>query len=352
MKTIDIGSLFRNNIKNLKPYTSARDEFKEITGDFIFLDANENPFDTGFNRYPDPQQRKLKKVFSELKRVNEDQILFGNGSDEVLDLIIRAFCEPGIDNVLGISPSYGMYEVLANINNVEYKKSLLNSLDYSLNLNDIFAQINDNTKLVFLCSPNNPTGQILNFDDVKRVVEGFDGIVIIDEAYIDFSTEKSWLKMLSQYNNIIVTQTLSKAFGLAGIRLGIAYASAQIIAGLNKIKPPYNINQLTQEKALSVMIDKSYSNNLNTCNSIEKNLLYKALVKLNFVLKVYPSDSNFILIKVTNANEIYDKILKKGIVVRNRTKDDLCENCLRISIGTPDQNRILIDVLKSISESE
>ncbi|WP_333663545.1 histidinol-phosphate transaminase [Chishuiella changwenlii] len=343
----NINNIIRSNVKAMKAYSSARDEFQEINNNFIFLDANENPFNNGLNRYPDPLQRNVKAVLSQLKNFPADQILLGNGSDEILDLIFRAFCEPNQDNVISISPSYGMYSVLANLNAIEYRKSLLNKSDFQPNVKDIFNKIDDNTKMIFLCSPNNPTGEIIKKEYILEIVQNFNGLVIIDEAYIDFSDEKSWLEEIKNYPNLIVIQTLSKAFGLAGIRLGILYASAEIIAVLNKIKPPYNINQLTQEKALEILNDYDKIKLSTKTILNQKQYLEKALQKLPFIEKIYPSDTNFILIKVDNATERYNELIKKGIVIRNRTNDDLCENCLRITVGTKEENEKLIVELLS-----
>jgi len=343
----NINNIIRSNVKAMKAYSSARDEFQEINNDFIFLDANENPFDNGLNRYPDPLQRNVKAVLSQLKNFPADQILLGNGSDEVLDLIFRAFCEPNQDNVISISPSYGMYNVLANLNAIEYRKSLLNKSDFQPNVKDIFNKIDDNTKMIFLCSPNNPTGEIIKKEYILEIVQNFNGLVIIDEAYIDFSDEKSWLEEIKNYPNLIVIQTLSKAFGLAGIRLGILYANEEILAVLNKIKPPYNINQLTQEKALEILNDYDKIKLSTKTILNQKQYLEKALQKLPFIEKIYPSDANFILIKVDNATERYNELIKKGIVIRNRTNDDLCENCLRITVGTKEENEKLISLLLS-----
>ena len=343
----NINNIIRSNVKAMKAYSSARDEFQEINNNFIFLDANENPFDNGLNRYPDPLQRNVKAVLSQLKNFPADQILLGNGSDEVLDLIFRAFCEPNQDNVISISPSYGMYSVLANLNAIEYRKSLLNKSDFQPNVKDIFNKIDDNTKMIFLCSPNNPTGEIIKKEYILEILQNFNGLVIIDEAYIDFSDEKSWLEEIKNYPNLIVIQTLSKAFGLAGIRLGILYASAEIIAVLNKIKPPYNINQLTQEKALEILNDYDKIKLSTKTILNQKQYLEKALQKFSFIEKIYPSDANFILIKVDNATERYNELIKKGIVIRNRTNDDLCENCLRITVGTKEENEKLIVELSS-----
>lgn len=332
----------------MKAYSSARDEFQEINDDFVFLDANENPFNNGLNRYPDPLQRNVKSILSEIKNFPADQILLGNGSDEVLDLIFRAFCEPNQDNVIAISPSYEMYGVLVNLNAVEYRKSLLNESDFQPNIEDIFSKVDVNTKMIFLCSPNNPTGEIIEREAILEIVNRFNGLVIIDEAYIDFSTEPSWIEEINNNPNVIVTQTLSKAVGLARIRLGILYASQEIVDILNKIKPPYNINQLTQLKAIEILSD--YEKVVAATNTIiqQKEVLEKALTEISFVEKIYPSDANFILIKVDNANERYDQLVEKGIVIRNRNNDDLCKNCLRITVGTEEENGKLVEAMKSL----
>ena len=345
----NINNIIRPNVKAMKAYSSARDEFQDINDDFVFLDANENPFNNGLNRYPDPFQRKVKSILSEIKNFPTDQILLGNGSDEVLDLIFRAFFEPNQDNVIAISPSYGMYGVLANLNAVEYHKSLLNEEDFQPNIKDIFSKVDENTKMIFLCSPNNPTGEIIKREAILEIVNRFNGLVIIDEAYIDFATEPSWIEEINNYPNVIVTQTLSKAVGLAGIRLGILYASQEIVEVLNKIKPPYNINQLTQLKAIEILSD--YEKVVAATNTIikQKEVLENALTEISFVEKIYPSDANFILIKVDNANERYDQLVEKGIVIRNRNNDDLCKNCLRITVGTKEENGKLVEVLKGLS---
>ena len=348
MNSFNINNIIRPNVKAMKAYSSARDEFQEINDDFVFLDANENPFNNGLNRYPDPLQRNVKSILSEIKNFPANQILLGNGSDEVLDLIFRAFCEPNQDNVIAISPSYGMYGVLANLNAIEYRKSLLNEEDFQPNIEDIFSKVDDNTKMIFLCSPNNPTGEIIKREFILEIVTRFNGLVIIDEAYIDFATGVSWIKEIKNYPNVIVTQTLSKAVGLAGIRLGILYASQEIVDVLNKIKPPYNINQLTQLKAIEILSD--YDKVIAVTNTIieQKEVLETALIEISFVEKIYPSDANFILIKVDNANERYNQLVEKGIVIRNRNNDDLCQNCLRITVGTELENGKLIETLKSL----
>lgn len=348
MSTFNINNIVRSNIKAMKAYSSARDEFQEINDDYIFLDANENPFNNGLNRYPDPLQRNVKAILSEIKNFPANQILLGNGSDEVLDLIFRAFCEPNKDNVVAISPSYGMYSVLANLNAVEYRKSLLTEETFQPNIKDIFSKVDANTKMIFLCSPNNPTGGTIKKELILEIINNFSGLVVIDEAYIDFSTEMSWIKEIANFPNLIVTQTLSKAVGLAGIRLGILYASQEIVAILNKIKPPYNINQLTQLKAIEIL--SNYEKVTAVTNTIiqQKNILENALTDISFIKKIYPSDANFILIQVDDANERYNQLVQKGIIVRNRNNDDLCENCLRITVGTEEENLKLLKALKSL----
>ena len=349
MKTtrFNINSLVRENVLRLKPYSSARDEFKDFTKNMIFLDANENPFENGVNRYPDPQQRIVKSILAEQNGVKQENILLGNGSDEVLDLIYRAFCEPARDNIITMPPTYGMYKVLADTNNIENKEVLLTE-DFQLNIDAILATSNRYTKILFICSPNNPTGNVFNSDNIEVLLNSFKGLVVIDEAYIDFSSEQSWLKKLSLYPNLIVTQTLSKAYGLAGIRLGICYASTEIIAILNKIKPPYNVNELTQKRASKRLLNKNNFINEIALIIDEKNRLFKELLQIIFILKIYPSEANFILIKVDDANKRYNQLLDKGIVIRNRTSQPLCENTLRLTIGTPEENETLIKTLKEL----
>lgn len=348
MNPFNINNIIRPNVKAMKAYSSARDEFQDINDNYIFLDANENPFPSPYNRYPDPQQRALKQVLSDKHGVGKEQLVLGNGSDEVLDLLFRAFCNPGIDNVIGISPSYGMYQVLANLNDVEYRKSLLKPEVFSLDVNDILSKVDEQTKLIFLCSPNNPTGQFLDEKDIELLLKSFNGLVVVDEAYIDFGNRDSWNKRLNLYPNLVVIQTLSKAYGLAGLRLGILFANEEVISILNKIKPPYNINQFTQDFAQKCIIDKTYNESLINLLSKERVFLFELLLEVDFVKKVYPSDSNFILIKVDNANKRYQQLIEKGIVIRNRTNDDLCENFLRITVGTEEENQKLIQTLKTI----
>jgi histidinol-phosphate aminotransferase len=330
----------------MKPYSSARDEFEDFdTADMIFLDANENPFENGVNRYPDPQQSNVKKVLAKLKKVQTNQILLGNGSDEVLDLIFRAFCEPKVDNVITLPPTYGMYGVLANINAVENREVLL-SEEFQPQVEKILEAVDENTKIIFLCSPNNPTANSFSDKSVVYLLQNFKGLVVIDEAYIDFSKKQSWMNELDEYPNLVITQTLSKAYGLAGIRLGICYASAAVISVLNKIKPPYNVNELTQLRALE-RLSNPEKIKLEIASIIEqREELLKVLVDVKFVEKIYPTEANFILIKVDDANKRYDELIAKGIVIRNRTTQPLCENTLRLTIGTEVENKKLMEALK------
>ncbi len=347
MNKLKIQNLVRENVKGLSPYSSARDEYVSDGSDMVFLDANENPFENGVNRYPDPQQRALKAVLAKQKTVSVSNILFGNGSDEVLDLIFRAFCEPKTDNIITLPPTYGMYKVLSGINNIENREVLLLP-NFEPNVEAILSVADANSKLLFLCSPNNPTANSFSRAGITKLLIAFKGLVVVDEAYIDFSKEESWLGELKNYDNLIITQTLSKAYGMAGIRLGICFASEEIIEILHKIKPPYNINELTQQRALERVLNidkiKMEVNHI----LLERDLLFKALLQLNFVEKVYDTDANFILAKFDNATERYNQLLKKGIVVRNRTTQPLCENTLRFTIGTKKENEKLIAALKSI----
>jgi histidinol-phosphate aminotransferase len=347
MKEFNINNLVRSNVAGLKPYSSARDEYQSTGSEMVFLDANENPFQTDVNRYPDPQQRSLKTELAKIKNVSTEHILLGNGSDEVLDLLFRAFCEPGKDNVLTLPPTYGMYKVLANINNIENREVLLNS-DFEPNVEEILDSVDQNTKMIFLCSPNNPTGNSFSEEKIIYILENFNGLVVIDEAYIDFSNKESWLNELKEYPNLVITQTLSKAFGMAGIRLGICYASVEIIQILNKIKPPYNVNELTQLRALDRVLNKQCVD-LEIADLLkQRTVLSEDLVEVNFIENIYPSDANFILVKVDDANKRYDQLLEKGIVIRNRTTQPLCENTLRFTVGTGEENKKLIEALKNI----
>lgn len=343
--SFNLDSLVRDNVKVLKPYSSARDEFEDFdTADMVFLDANENPYNSGVNRYPDPQQASVKSILAKQHKVNPNQMLLGNGSDEVLDLIFRAFCEPKIDNVITLPPTYGMYGVLANINAVENREVLL-STDFQPQIEKIFKTIDDNTKMIFLCSPNNPTGNSFSEESVTTLLEHFNGLIVIDEAYIDFSEKESWLQKIDQYPNLIITQTLSKAYGLAGIRLGICYASSEIISVLNKIKPPYNVNELTQKRALERLDNtKAIKHEIESIIEQREKLL-KVLNEVSFVEKIYPTEANFVLIKVDDANKRYDELIARGIVIRNRTTQPLCENTLRLTIGTEEENKKLIEAL-------
>ncbi len=345
----NINTLIRDNIKQMKPYASARSEFKDIDTNLIYLDANENPFETGLNRYPDPQQIPLKEVLAQQKGVQVENILLGNGSDEVLDLIFRVFCEPAKDNVITLPPTFGIYDVLANTNNIENRKVVLNG-DFQPNVDEVLATVDKNSKLLFICSPNNPTGNTINNKSIIQLMNSFEGVVVIDEAYIDFSSKESWISELENYPNLIITQTLSKAYGLAGIRLGICYASKEIIAVLNKIKLPYNINELTQKRALDrVLKTQEVKEEIDSILK-EKKWLLKELLQVTFIQKTYPTDANFILVKVDNANIRYQQLIKKGIVLRNRTTQSLLENCLRITVGTKEENEKLIKTLLLISK--
>lgn len=342
-----INELVRKNIAQMQPYSSARDEFKDFEESMIFLDANENPFENGVNRYPDPQQKSVKKILSKIKKISEDQILLGNGSDEILDLLFRAFCEPNQDNVITLPPTYGMYSVLANLNAVENREVILTP-DFEPNIIDILNKVDENTKIIFLCSPNNPTGNSFSDESIVTLLKNFKGLVLLDEAYIDFSEKESWLAEISDYPNLVISQTFSKAFGMAGLRLGILYASPVIISILNKIKPPYNINVLTQKTVLEQLEKKTTIDDKINLLKEERVKLLKQLLEVDFVEKVYPTDANFVLIKVDDANKRYLQLLEKGVVVRNRTSQVLCTNCLRITIGTPEENTQLITILKSL----
>ncbi len=347
MKGFDLNKLVRKSVRKLQPYSSARDEYVSDGSEMLFLDANENPFDNGVNRYPDPYQRSLKSLLAEQKGVSESQILLGNGSDEVLDLIYRAFCEPNQDNIITLPPTYGMYKVLAGINAVENKEVLLTT-DFEPNVDEILNVVDASSKLIFICSPNNPTGNSFKKEGIQKLLESFNGLVVIDEAYIDFSKDESWLSALKTYPNLIVTQTLSKAYGLAGIRLGICYASEEIIGVLNKIKPPYNVNQLTQQRALQRVLNQDLVNQEVKQILEERAELIKALNGLEFVKELYPTDANFVLAKVDDANKRYQQLLERQVVVRNRSTQPLCENTLRFTVGTPEENKKLIAILKEI----
>ena len=344
---MSIQKLIRPTIKALKPYSSARDEFQGNSDDMVFLDANENPFENGVNRYPDPQQRSVKSLLSEIKNIPENNILLGNGSDEVLDLIFRAFCEPNQDNIITLPPTYGMYSVLANINAIEIKSVQLDEY-FQPKVDEILEVSNDNSKLLFLCSPNNPTGNSFEAKSIEELIKKFQGIVVIDEAYIDFSNEDSWLSRLSEFPNLIVTQTLSKAYGMAGIRLGICYASSEIISVLNRIKPPYNVNELTQQRAiLQLKLNDLTKKQVADILTERKNLINQ-LNTVSYISKIYPTDANFVLVEVDDATKRYNQLIEKGIVIRNRTTQPGCENCLRLTVGIAIENKKLIKVMKEI----
>jgi len=343
----DLNKIIRNNIKTLLPYSSARHEFTGKAS--VFLDANENafgsPLDQSFNRYPDPLQWQLKFQLTKIKGVPAENIFIGNGSDEVIDLAYRIFCDPQKDNVIICPPTYGMYQVSANINDVAIRKVNLTA-DFQLDVQGILNIVDSNTKLLFICSPNNPTGNNMNRADVEVLLNNFPGIVIIDEAYINYSKQKTFIQELTEYPNLIVMQTLSKAWGLAALRLGICFASLDIIDIFNKVKPPYNINEASQELALEALQNTELVNNWIKTVVHQKDILINALEQLSFVKMVYPSDANFLLLKVTNADELYTYLAANEIVVRNRSKEVLCDNCLRITIGTPQENEKLLTILK------
>lgn len=341
MKTLQ--ELTRPNIWNLKPYSSARDEYKGLTAS-VFLDANENPYNSPNNRYPDPSQHELKVKLAGFKKVLPEQIFLGNGSDEAIDLVFRAFCEPGQDNVVAIDPTYGMYQVCADVNNVEYRKVILDE-SFRFSAEKLLAAADDRTKLIFLCSPNNPTGNELPRDEVEKVIKRFDGLVILDEAYNDFSSVPSMLAHLGKYPNLVVFQTFSKAWASAAIRLGMAFASPDIIALLNKIKYPYNVNLLTQKEGLNVL-NKYHMTERWIKELIDaRGPLMRDFEKLRCVEKVFPSDANFFLVRVTDAVKIYNYLVSLGIIVRNRHTVALCGNCLRITVGACEENVRLIEAL-------
>lgn len=346
MNNFNLENLVRENVKRMKPYSSARDEFKDFDSNMIFLDANENPFENGVNRYPDPQQRSLKMVLSKQKDSAEENMLIGNGSDEVLDLIYRVFCEPNKDNVITLPPTYGMYSVLAETNAIENRKVLLLD-DFQPNITKILETVDDHTKLVFICSPNNPTGNSFSTEKIEALLSNFNGIVVVDEAYIDFSNEESWITKLHEYPNLIVTQTLSKAYGLAGIRLGVCYASPKIISVLNKIKPPYNVNELTQSRAIQRLNAQERVHQEVAKIIDERTKLLNGLNEISFIENIYPTDANFVLVKVDDADKRYVQLIAKGIVIRNRSTQPLCENTLRLTVGTAEENKQLIKVLKT-----
>ena len=340
-------NLIRENIKKLRPYSSARDEF---SGDAkVFLDANENslgsPLLKWYNRYPDPHQLAVKQKISEIKGISPEHIFLGNGSDECIDLLYRCFCEPGRDNVIICPPTYGMYEVSAHINHVEIRKAPLLS-DFQLDLVHLENLADAHTRIIWLCSPNNPTGNSMQRTDIEMVLNNFKGLVVVDEAYINFAKQKSFLQELTEYPNLVVLQTFSKAWGLAGLRLGMAFASAAVIDVLNKVKPPYNINQVTQELALDALEAVGQVNDMIKLLVDMRDALAEVFLTMPTVEKVFPSDANFLLVKIQEAKKVYGFLLSKGIVLRDRSNISLCENCLRITVGTEKENTMLVDAMQ------
>ena len=346
MRTLQ--ELTRPNIWSLAPYSSARNEYSGHVA-HVFLDANENPYNAPFNRYPDPLQGEVKQRLAKIKGVPEECIFLGNGSDEAIDLVYRCFCEPKKDNVVAICPTYGMYEVCADINNVEYRQVMLDE-HFQVTAEKLLAATDSNTKVIWICSPNNPTGNNIYREEIMKVIEQFDGLVIVDEAYIDFSSEKTMLQQLASHPNLIVLHTMSKAWGSAAIRLGMAFAQKDIIDIFNKVKYPYNVNLLTQEQAIKRLDDKISVEKWVNMLLLERGRLIQAFAELPICEKVYPTDANFFLAKMTDAQKIYDYLVNKGIIVRNRTRITLCNNCLRVTIGTKDENGELLGALRFYKE--
>ena len=343
---MDLQNLVRPTIYKLKPYSCARDEFQGEAS--AYLDANENPLNAPYNRYPDPLQKDLKLRIASLKGVSADSIFLGNGSDEPIDLVFRVFCEPTIDNVVAIDPTYGMYQVCADINNVEYRKVLLNP-DYTLDADRLLAAVDSHTKLIFLCSPNNPTGNELDMDAMLRIIRSFEGIVVVDEAYIDFSSRESLLNRLDEFPNLIVLQTFSKAWGMAAVRLGMAFASPDILAFLNKVKYPYNINLLTQQFVTAELAEVERKNDWVDLILQQRSDLIRVLKALPMVQKLHATDANFVLVQVADANAVYRYLVDEKIIVRNRNTVSLCQGCLRITVGLPDENELLLNALKKLN---
>jgi histidinol-phosphate aminotransferase len=343
----DLNKLIRPNIRNLVPYSSARDEFSGEAK--VFLDANENslgsPLTKWYNRYPDPHQHAIKEKLAKIKGIGPEHIFLGNGSDECIDLLFRSFCEPGKDNVIICPPTYGMYEVSANINDIAIRKAPLLE-DFQLDLVHIENLADEHTKLIWLCSPNNPTGNSLRREDIEMVLNNFEGIVVIDEAYINFARQKSFIQELTEYPNLVVMQTFSKAWGMAGLRLGMAFASTAIISVLDKVKPPYNINQATQELVLKAIEEVGQVNDMIKLLVDMREALSDVFRSMPSVEKVYPSDANFILVKISDARKIYEFMLTRGIVLRDRSNVTLCEDCLRITVGTEQENTLLVDAMQ------
>ena len=340
---MNLDKLLRANIRSLQPYSCARDEFKGEAS--VYLDANENPYNAPYNRYPDPLQWEVKELITKVKNVPVENIFLGNGSDEPIDLLYRAFCEPRIDNVVAIEPTYGMYKVSAAINDIEYRKVLLDE-NFQFTADSLLAATNLYTKLIWLCSPNNPTGNSLDRKEIVKLLTSFEGIVVLDEAYIDFASEGSFSEFLSHYPNLVILQTFSKAWGSAAIRLGMAFASTEIIGILNKIKYPYNVNILTQKQALTALKNADQTKAWVKTLLDERTILVNNLQKLPLIQHIYPTDANFILVKVPDANAVYHYLVDKSIIVRNRNTVSLCMGCLRITVGTPEENQILLEELK------
>lgn len=343
----DLSLLLRDNIRKMKPYSSARDEFKGEAE--VFLDANENPFSTGFNRYPDPLQWAIKDKLAVLKGVTPRQIFLGNGSDEAIDLLIRAFCEPNRDSILITEPTYGMYAVCADVNAVRVKSVLLTP-DFDIDLDATLGAIEDSTRLIFLCSPNNPSAALLNQEAIVKILDAFSGLVVVDEAYIDFAGTPGFVPLLSRFPNLVVMQTFSKAWGLAALRCGMAYGSEEIIAVLNKIKYPYNINIQTQQLVLKSLESPSQKDEWVKEILELRTSLVTGLKRISMVKKVYPSDANFVLTRVTNARTVYEHLMSNGIIVRDRSRVKLCDDCLRITVGTRKENETLIDAMDKFSK--
>jgi histidinol-phosphate aminotransferase len=341
---MNILDLIRPDLLDLQPYSSARDEYTGKEG--VFLDANENPFETGINRYPDPLQKELKERVAELKSISSDKIFFGNGSDECIDLLFRLFCVSGKDKVVSISPSYGMYKVSAKINQIELKEVLLNE-DYSLNCEAINRAAKD-AKMIFLCSPNNPTGNAFPKQEIISILKKNSCLVVVDEAYVDFSKEESMLNEIKNYPNLVVLQTFSKAYGLAGLRLGMLFGSQELVGWMNKVKPPYNINQLTQNEALKRLKNVDLVQDQIRFLISERERIEIEFKNYSIIEKIYPSDSNFILVKVKDANEVYNYLVLNKIISRNRTTQPLCENCIRITIGTKGENDLMLEKVKEL----
>ena len=337
--------LVRKNIRALQPYSCARDEFRGREA-HVFVDANESPFNTGYNRYPDPLQEEIKNLLAPIKNVHPDEIFLGNGSDEAIDLVYRVFCEPRVDNVVAMAPSYGMYEVCANINDVEYRKVLLDE-NFRLHADAMLSAADDHTKVMWICSPNNPTGNDMDRKEVKRLLDEFPGILVVDEAYIDFSSLRSLRELVRLYPRLIVLNTFSKAWASASVRLGIAFAQSEIIALFNKVKYPYNINLLTQQYALELLRNGEKVQRWTNDVKREREIVVPALKEVRCVVKVYPTDANFVLVKVTDAVRIYNYLVDRGIVVRNRNNVQLCGNCLRITIGSKEENNEVLGALRS-----